>query len=111
MPDTTAAGAVPGDLGPPVPIYDRIAANKRQTWLMMLVFVGLLGGFVTVVGLALGLPWQAAPFIIAALIAYALFSYYASAGIALAVSNAHEVTKEEEPDLYRVVENLCIGSG
>lgn len=95
----------------PVLIYDRIAANKRQTWLMMLAFVALLGGFATAVALALGLPWQVAPFVFAGLAAYALISYYASASVALAVSNAHEVTREEEPDLYRVVENLAIGSG
>ncbi len=100
-----------GGIEQPVLIYDRIATNRRQTWLMMLVFVLLMGGFATVVGLALGLPWQAAPLVFAGLGAYALFSYYASAGVALAVSGAHEVTKEDEPELYRVVENLSIGSG
>ena len=100
-----------GGMDAPVLVYDRIGANKRQTWLMMLIFVGLTGGFATIIALALGLPLQAAPFVIAVLAAYALFSYYASAGIALAVSGARPVTKEEEPELYRIVENLCIGSG
>jgi heat shock protein HtpX len=108
MPET---GPLDGGMQAPVLIYDRINANKRQTWLMMLIFVAVLGGFATLVALALGLPWQAAPFIIAALAAYAMFSYYVSASVALAVSSAHEVTKEQEPDYYRIVENLCIGSG
>ena len=95
----------------PTLVYDRIGTNKRQTWLMMLVFVVVAGGFATIIGLVVGLPIAAAPFIIAALVVYALFSYYASASVALAVSSAHPVTKEEEPDLYRVVENLSIGSG
>jgi heat shock protein HtpX len=95
----------------PVLIYDRIAKNKRQTWLMMLVFVIVLGAFVTVVSYALGGSLYFAPVIFAALAVYAMFSYYASAGMALAVSSAHEVTKEDEPDLYRAVENLAIGSG
>ncbi len=95
----------------PVLIYDRINANKRQTWLMMFVFVAVLGGFATVVGLAVGLPWQAAPFVIAGLAAYAFISYYVSSSVALAVSSAREVTKEQEPEYYRIVENLCIGSG
>ncbi len=102
---------LPGDTGEPVLVYDRIATNKRETWLMMLVFVVVLGGFATAIGYAVGLPWQAAPFVFVALGAYAMISYYASAGVALAVSNAHEVTKEEEPQLYNVVENLSIGSG
>lgn len=107
----TGPAPTPGDISPPTLVYDRIGTNKRQTWLMMLLFVVVAGGFATVIGLVVGLPIAAVPFIIAALVAYALFSYYASASVALAVSSAHEVTKEEEPDLYRVVENLSIGSG
>ncbi len=104
-------GALDGGMHAPVLIYDRINANKRQTWLMMLAFVVVLGGFATIVALAIGLPWQASPFVIAAIGVYVLFSYYASAGIALAVSSAREVTKADEPEYYRIVENLCIGSG
>ena len=44
------------DMHEPVLVYDRIAQNKRQTWLMMILFVILLGGFATVVGLAIGMP-------------------------------------------------------
>jgi heat shock protein HtpX len=100
-----------GDTGEPVLVYDRIATNKRETWLMMLIFVIVLGAFASVIGYVVGLPWQAAPLVFIALGAYAMISYYASAGVALAVSGAHEVTREEEPELYRVVENLSIGSG
>jgi heat shock protein HtpX len=92
-------------------VYDRIARNRRQTWIMMSAFVVLLGGFVTLVAYLLGVPLYVAPVFFIALGGYALFSYYASASVALAVSQAHEVTKEEEPELYRVVENLSIGSG
>jgi heat shock protein HtpX len=107
------AGTVPnpGDLSEPTLIYDRIGTNKRQTWLMLLVFVVVAGGFATIIALAIGLPIAAAPFVIGALAIYAIFSYYASSSVALAVSAAHPVTKEEEPELYRVVENLSIGSG
>jgi heat shock protein HtpX len=95
----------------PVLIYDRIARNKRQTWIMMFIFVVALGGFVTLVGLAFGMPFWGIGIIFAGLIVYAIFSYYASARVALAVSSAHEVTKEQEPVLYNTVENLSIGSG
>jgi heat shock protein HtpX len=107
------AGTVPnpGDISEPTLIYDRIGTNKRQTWLMLLVFVVVAGVFATIIALAIGLPIAAAPFVIAALAVYAVFSYYASSSVALAVSAAHPVTKEDEPELYRVVENLSIGSG
>jgi heat shock protein HtpX len=97
-------------LDQPVLIYDRIGKNKRETWLMMLLFVALLGAFASVVVLALGAPWPVIIVVVVGLIAYALFSYYASASVALAVSSAHEVTVEQEPDYIHVVENLCIGS-
>ncbi|HEY7801586.1 MAG TPA: M48 family metallopeptidase [Dehalococcoidia bacterium] len=95
----------------PVLIYDRIAKNKRQTWIMLFIFVVALGGFVTLIGLAFGMPLWGVGIIFVGLAIYAIFSYYASAGVALAVSSAHEVTKQDEPDLYNTVENLSIGSG
>jgi hypothetical protein len=78
---------------------------------MMAIFVLAAGGFATLIGYVAGLPIAAAPFVFGALLVYAMFSYYASASVALAVSSAHAVTREDEPELYRVVENLSIGSG
>ncbi|MBA4180954.1 MAG: zinc metalloprotease HtpX [Anaerolinea sp.] len=46
-----------------------------------------------------------------ALIVYAMFSYYASTSIVLSISGAHQVTKQEEWEFVRRVENLCIGAG
>jgi heat shock protein HtpX len=46
-----------------------------------------------------------------ALAIYALVSYYASASVALGVSGARAVTRNDEPELHRIVENLSIGSG
>ena len=103
--------ALPGDLSAPVLVYDRIAANKRQTWFMMFVFVAFIGAFATVIALAFGLPVGFAPVVFVALAIYATVSYYVSSSVALAVSSAHPVSKEDEPELYRVVENLAIGSG
>ncbi|MEX2245393.1 MAG: M48 family metalloprotease [Dehalococcoidia bacterium] len=103
--------AIPSDAQPPVLVYDRISSNRRQTWLLMLVFVAITGAFATVIALALGVPPLFAPVVFAGLGAYALFSYYASASVALAVSQARPVTKDDEPELYRIVENLSIGSG
>ena len=36
-----------GGLQQPVLIYDRIASNKRRTWLLMFLFVLLLGCMIT----------------------------------------------------------------
>ncbi len=95
----------------PVLVYDRIGANRRRTWLLMAAFVVLVGAFVAVVMLALGAPLVVTPVAFAALLAYALFAYYASGSVALGISGAREVTKDDEPELYRTTENLCIGAG
>jgi heat shock protein HtpX len=92
-------------------VYDRIGSNRRNTFLLLVVFIVIVGGFLVAMGILLGLPLPYAPFLIVPAILYALFSYYASTGVTLAISQAHPVTKEEEPDYYRTVENLCIGAG
>lgn len=95
----------------PVLIYDRIDANRRNTLLLLAAFVALLAGVSIAIGLVIGLPYPYAPLLILPFLVFALFSYYASSNITLAISGAREVTKEEEPELFRTVENLCIGAG
>ncbi len=105
------AGPLPSSIDEPVLIYDRISANKRETWLLMLLFVLVLGAMVTVMAYALGAPLVITPFAFGGLALYALFSYFASASVALTVSGARAVAVTDEPELYRIVENLSIGSG
>ena len=95
----------------PILIYDRVDRNRRTTFLLLFVFVALLAGASIAMGIVLGLPYPFAPLLIIPFLIIAIVSYYGSSGAALAISQAHEVTKEEEPGLYRTVENLCIGAG
>jgi heat shock protein HtpX len=92
-------------------IYDRIGANRRSTFLLLFVFVALLAGASIAMGIILGLPFPLAPLLIIPFLIIALVSYYSSSGVALAISQAREVTKDKEPELFRTVENLCIGAG
>lgn len=77
----------------------------------MFSFVFLLGAFVAVIVLALGLPLFVTPVVVALLAAYVGISYAAAPRALLGMSEAHEVSPEKEPELHRVVENLCIGAG
>jgi len=95
----------------PALVYDRIGQNRRDTFLLLLAFVALVAGMSIAVGIILGLPYPYAPLLIIPFLLFALFSYYSSSRVALAISQAHRVTKEEEPELFRTVENLCIGAG
>jgi len=99
------------DIEQPVLIYDRVDRNRRNTFLLLFVFVALLAGASIAMGIVLGLPYPFAPLLIIPFLIIALITYYRSPQVALAISQAREVTKDEEPDLYRTVENLCIGAG
>jgi len=92
-------------------VYDRIDQNRRNTLLLLVAFVLVLAGLSIVIGLVLGLPYPFAPLLIIPFLLFALLSYYSASSIVLGISGAREVTKEEEPELYRTVENLCIGAG
>ena len=92
-------------------IYDRVDANRRNTFLLLVVFVALLAGASIATGIVLGLPYPLAPLLIIPFLIVALFSYYSSSRVALAISQAREVTEDGEPELFRTVENLCIGAG
>ncbi len=96
-------------------VYDRIGANKRETWILMVAFVVLIGGLVAAALLALGFGSAEMPGALSIvgviLIVYALLSYRFSTQAVLSISGAHEVTKDEEWEFVRRVENLCIGAG
>ena len=95
----------------PVLIYDRIDQNRRNTFFLMFLFVVLVAGFATAIGIVVGLPPQIATIVAVPVLLFALFGYYASTRVTLAISGARPVTKADEPELYRTVENLCIGAG
>lgn len=92
-------------------VYDQIGANKRRTWYLMIAFVALTTGLVAAMVLSLGGNIGVVGVVGIALIVYAIFSYYASSAIVLSISGAHEVTKDDEWEYVRRVENLCIGAG
>jgi heat shock protein HtpX len=92
-------------------VYDRIGANKRDTWLLMGAFVLGITALVAIFVLALALPIGVMGIVGIVLIIYAIFSYFASTSVVLSISGAHEVTKEQEWEFVRRVENLSIGAG
>lgn len=91
-------------------MYSEISANKRKTWLIMALFVVIIGGLGWIAGKMYGTP----SFLYIALIfggVYALIEYFAAAKLALAMNGAKEILKKDEPRLYRTVENLSIATG
>ena len=91
-------------------IYTNITANKWRSAIVMTLFVALVIALGYVFGVLLKLPWLL-PLAIVVAIVQSFSAYWWSDKVALAVSGAHEVTKADAPELYRVVENLAITAG
>ncbi len=92
-------------------MYRAIAANKRNTVFIIALFIviiGLLGlladylyggGFGIFIGTLIGAG------------IYTLVQYFAAGSQALSISGAHPISKQDNPRLYRIVENLAITEG
>ena len=94
---------------------ERIAKNRRNSLLLIAAFLA----FITVFGCVIGWAWIGDPAgaifgVVLALIAgtiSGLISYYAGDKMVLAASRAKEVTHDEAPVLFNVVEEMSIASG
>lgn len=91
-------------------MYSNIAANKRKTIYIFLVFIILIGLLGWLVAAYLG-NVILTPFILIGAAIYALIMYYSGSKMALAINKAQEIQKSDNPRLYRIVENLAITEG
>lgn len=91
-------------------MYGAIAANKRNTLLIMAVFVGLISAIGWVVSLYYGSS-SITYWVIGGAVIYALIQYFAASKLAVMATGAQEIEKRDNPRLYRIVENLSITTG
>ena len=94
-------------------MYRAIAANKRNTWFIMAFFVALVAGLGYVFDLYLSGGETGVVFfgvLIGALV-YVAIQYYSAGKQALSMAGAKQITKADNPRLYRIVENLAITTG
>lgn len=91
-------------------MYSSIAANKRNTVLIMALFVGLVGAIGWAVSYVYG-NRSISYWVIGAALVYALIQYFAASKLALAMTGARQIEKRDNPRLYRIVENLAIATG
>lgn len=92
-------------------MYSNIAANKRKTVFIMIVFLLFAAGMVWLLNEYLG---GSTGVFYGALIgagAYVIFTYYAGSKMALGLNGAKQIEKRDNPRLWRTVENLAITNG
>jgi heat shock protein HtpX len=91
-------------------MYSAISKNKRNTVLIMAVFVALIGVIGIVVGY-LNDSYSLSVTILVMAAIYALIQYFAASSLAMVMTGAKEIQKQDAPELWRTVENLAIASG
>ncbi len=91
-------------------MYSAIAANKRNTFLIILIFMAIIAGLgwlVSQIYGSVGIFWG----VLVGAAIYSFIQYFAAAKLALAMNGAKEIQKQDNPRLYRIVENLSITNG
>lgn len=93
-------------------LYGQADSNIRKTWLYLLFFSAfVLGVAWLIIAYLLEAPFEVFYFVLFFVFLLNFFSYWYSDRIVLALSKAKEIKKEDNPELYRLVENLCITAG
>ena len=94
---------------------ERIARNRRNSLLLIAVFLA----FITIFGYIIGFAWLGDPtralfglaLALVVGVVFGLISYFAGDKMVLAASRAREITHDDAPVLFNVVEEMSIASG
>jgi heat shock protein HtpX len=92
-------------------MYSDIVANKRKTVVIMAVFFVFLAIIIFIFAKYLGGGTGVFYGGLIGSLIYIAFTYFAGEKMALAVNNAKQIQKADNPRLWRVVENLSIADG
>lgn len=92
-------------------MYSQIDSNKRKTTLLITIFLVFIIGLGWFLGVYMGYGYEIT--ILAVMISFlmTLISYYSGDKVALASTGAKAIQKEDNPYVYRMVENLAITAG
>ena len=93
-----------------VNLYRLVESNTRKTFLLMAFFVVFIIALGWLFSYVLG---NSIILVIAIIFAFIMNigSYWYSDKVVLAMTHAKPIKKEDNPELYRIVENLCITAG
>jgi heat shock protein HtpX len=91
-------------------LYTQKDKNIRRTWILITLFLIFIIGL----GWVFSYQFNSPVILVVAVIFSSLMSfasYWYSDKIVLAMSRAKEIKKQDNPELYRIIENLCITAG
>lgn len=91
-------------------MYKQIAANKRNTVLIMVFFIVLISAIGGIFAFIFK-DWVVELWIVIVAVLYAVLQYFLSSSIAVAMTGAKKIEKKDNPKLYNAVENLSQTAG
>ncbi len=93
-------------------MYSEIAHNKRKSILIISLFILIIAGLADIFDYAYagGSPAVLIGVVIGAII-YSTISYFVGMRLSLAINSAKEIKKQDNPRLWRIIENLSIADG
>jgi heat shock protein HtpX len=92
-------------------MYSQIDANKRKTVLLIAIFTAIIIGIAYILNVGFGYDYSIVVGAVFFSAIMSLVSYYTGDKLALLSTGARQIAKEENPYMYRIVENLCIADG
>lgn len=92
-------------------MYNQIDSNKRRTWLIIAIFIALVLFIGWFFGYYFDYGYGAVGIALVFSLVMTLFSYYGGDKVALLSAGAQPIIKNDNPYLFRLVENLSIASG
>lgn len=91
-------------------LYTQADSNTRKTWLLIAFFLVFVISLGWVFSQAMGSS-NILVFAVVFSVLMSVGSYWYSDKMVLMMSNAHLVEHDDDPELYHIVENLCITAG
>lgn len=92
-------------------MYSQITANKRKTFIMIALFLVLIVCMAWILTVFLGAQPYITYYVALGALMYVFVSYFTSSRAMLAINGAQQISKKDNPRLYRIVENLSITEG
>lgn len=92
-------------------MYNQIDSNKRKTTLLIAIFFAFVIGIAYFIDYYYQMGYSLVIFAVIFVSISALVSFYKGDKIALASTGAKAIEKNDNPYVYRMVENLCITAG
>ena len=95
--------------------WDHVSSNIFKTWVIMILFTLFTFAIVYVFAIAFGFGEVGAvgllggTFLVIGLMNF--FTYFNSDKMLLGMAGAKQIQKHDNPEVFRIVENLCIASG